>query len=82
MWEPFFTTKESDKGSGLGSVDRPRHRKNHGGFISLKTKAGRGTIFRVYLPAAEDSAGGEAGSAHPFAIRGNGELILVVAIRN
>jgi two-component system, cell cycle sensor histidine kinase and response regulator CckA len=79
IWEPFFTTKEINKGTGLGLSTVRGIVENHHGFISLKTKVGRGTEFRVYLPAAEVTLPGQkAGSEHPFAARGDGELILVV----
>src|SRR5580658_5331902 len=53
IWEPFFTTKGEGKGTGLGLSTVRSIVENHNGFISLKTQPGRGTIFRVYLPAAE-----------------------------
>ncbi|HWA10942.1 MAG TPA: response regulator [Opitutaceae bacterium] len=77
IWEPFFTTKEAGKGTGLGLSTVRGIVESHNGFITLKTEAGRGTTFRVYLPATEGSAEGPS-SAHPFASRGNGELILIV----
>jgi hypothetical protein len=53
--------------------------ENHNGFISLKTFAGRGTTFRIYLPAADVPANGAVVSpAVPKGERGVGELILVV----
>ncbi len=79
MWEPFFTTKEADKGSGLGLSTVRGIVENHSGFIILQTKPGKGTTVVVYLPAAEGPDNGDkSDSHHPFAIRGNGELILVV----
>jgi len=77
IWEPFFTTKEVGRGTGLGLSTVRGIVESHHGFIALQTEAGRGTTFRVYLPASEGSVG-EASSAHPYPSRGNGELILVV----
>jgi len=79
IWEPFFTTKGEGKGTGLGLSTVRSIVENHNGFISLRTQAGRGSTFRVYLPAAEVPANGAAGDlVPPKGDRGNGELILVV----
>jgi two-component system cell cycle sensor histidine kinase/response regulator CckA len=79
IWEPFFTTKEAGKGTGLGLSTVKSVVQNHSGFISLKTNEGRGTTFRVYLPAAELPAiGCIIPPAPPQGARGDGELILVV----
>jgi CheY-like chemotaxis protein len=79
IWEPFYTTKDPGKGTGLGLSTVRGIVENHKGFIHLKSKPGWGTLFRVYLPAANvEEKTGAPGSAHPFAARGNGELILIV----
>ena len=78
MWEPFYTTKPTGKGTGLGLSTVRGIVENHKGFVDLKTKAGRGTTFRVYLPANISAKEGGPNSAHPFVARGNGELILIV----
>jgi two-component system, cell cycle sensor histidine kinase and response regulator CckA len=79
IWEPFFTTKEAGRGTGLGLSTVRGIVEGHNGFVSLSTTPGKGTTFRVYLPAAEVPANGS--SIVPVrgrAVRGNGELILVV----
>jgi nitrogen-specific signal transduction histidine kinase/CheY-like chemotaxis protein len=79
IWEPFFTTKSADKGTGLGLSTVRGIVDHHRGFISLKTQLGRGTTFRVYLPAAEMPAKiDNLDPVRPSAVRGNGELILIV----
>jgi two-component system cell cycle sensor histidine kinase/response regulator CckA len=79
IWEPFFTTKGEGKGTGLGLSTVRSIVANHNGFITLKTQPGRGTTFRVYLPAAELKANvGVIDAAAPKEDRGNGELVLVV----
>ena len=79
IWEPFYTTKDADKGTGLGLSTVRGIVEHHRGFISLKTQPGRGTTFRVYLPAAEIPAKtGHLDPVRPSSVRGNGELVLIV----
>jgi nitrogen-specific signal transduction histidine kinase/CheY-like chemotaxis protein len=79
IWEPFFTTKGEGKGTGLGLSTVRSIVANHNGFITLKTQPGRGTTFRVYLPAAEVTKNvGVIDATAPKGDRGNGELVLVV----
>jgi len=51
IFEPFVTTKEAGRGSGLGLVVAHGIAVDHGGDINVVSKIGRGTRFRVTLPA-------------------------------
>lgn len=53
MWEPFVTTKQANRGTGLGLSTIRDIIVHHGGFIHLNTVLGKGSSFRIYLPAVD-----------------------------
>jgi two-component system cell cycle sensor histidine kinase/response regulator CckA len=78
LFEPFFTTKPRDQGTGLGLATAHGIVRSHGGFIEVTTAVGRGTEFRVCLPAV--AAGGmvESLPAAGPELRGEGRRVLLV----
>ena len=80
IWDPFFTTKGEGKGTGLGLASVRGIAASHGGFATVESEPGRGSTFSIFLPAAEQAVptGPQAPTGHPFHIRGQGELVLVV----
>ena len=81
IFEPFFTTKEQGKGTGLGLSVSLSVVQQHDGWIEVDSVIGRGTTFRVYLPALPEMvevppAAEPAPVVVPLAL-GTGKLLLV-----
>jgi len=53
LFDPFFTTKEVGQGTGLGLAVSMGIVERHGGSIRVRSKAGTGSTFIIWLPIEE-----------------------------
>ena len=77
IFEPFFSTKGTGKGSGLGLSMVYGIIRQSGGYIAVRSVVGRGTTFVVYLPVTSEAP---SSASNPRASRamGGSETVLVV----
>ncbi|MCX5903055.1 MAG: PAS domain S-box protein [Proteobacteria bacterium] len=82
MFDPFYTTKEEGRGTGLGLSTVERIVKNHRGFVEVFSREGQGTTFKIYVPGYEAAAtNARANRLHPVMKKGS-ETILAVDDEN
>ncbi|HMZ22471.1 MAG TPA: response regulator, partial [Blastocatellia bacterium] len=71
-------TKEAGQGTGLGLSTVAGIVRSHGGFVNVYSEVGRGTQFKIYLPAIETAQAAPVKAARADLPLGNGELVMVV----
>ncbi|MGB8355615.1 MAG: PAS domain S-box protein [Chthoniobacteraceae bacterium] len=78
IFDPFFTTKEIGHGTGLGLSTVMAIVTSHEAGINVCSEPGKGTTFRLYLPAVNSCESGSGPKAEVSLPRGNRETVLLI----
>jgi len=76
IFEPFYSTKEVERGTGLGLASAYGIVKSHAGYIDVDSEPGVGTTFSIYFPASEEQVQ-QVSSAPEQILEGSGTALVV-----
>lgn len=76
-FDPFFTTREKQRGTGLGLASAYGIIKNHGGGITVYSEVSKGATFTIYLPLSQQRGHREKTTVDRKYIKGTGTVLLV-----
>ena len=78
LYEPFFTTKDKGRGTGLGLSAVYGAMKSHSGTIDIRSEVAKGTVVRLYLPLHESVSKATRTDSIPVAALPRGLRVMVV----
>jgi len=79
IFDPFFSTKEARRGTGLGLSVVYGIAEQHGGWVDVRSEPGKGSEFRFYLQAVPEAPIAQSPAQPPLSKpEGNGERVLLV----
>jgi CheY-like chemotaxis protein len=76
IFEPFFSTRKQEAGTGLGLTTAFAIVERHGGAIEVDSEPGKGTTFEIYFPATTAVAG-ETEKENPRMLSGKETILLI-----
>lgn len=77
LFEPFYTTKEQGKGTGLGLAMVFGSIKTHNGYVEVESNVDEGSTFHIYIPLTEEAVTLVEKQGKGI-VKGHGETILLV----
>ncbi len=77
IFEPFYTTKGINRGTGLGLSNVYGIVDQHGGWITVESEPGQGSSFTIYLPVSDDIPDSPE-QDNPVELQGGDETVLFI----
>jgi signal transduction histidine kinase len=77
IFDPYFTTKEAGKGTGMGLAMVHGIVKNHGGGIKVTSEVGKGTRFDIFFPVIDAKITETSVALKPVSPKGKERILLV-----